>query len=88
MNVKASELINLLQKQMDLMNCDPYVVIQHPNDDAWNQKDIELKRRGLWSGYIGTTPAITLTHADTLLDNPVKEQIWRRFPELERYLEE
>ena len=85
--MKASELINLLQKQMELMNCDPYVVIQHPNDDGWNQKDVELRRRGLWGGYIGMTPVITLTHADTLLDNLVKEQIWRRFPELEKYLE-
>ena len=85
--MKASELISLLQKQMDLMKCDPYVVIQHPDDDAWNQKDVECRRRGLWGGYIGTTPTITLTHADTLLGEEVPEQIWRRFPELERYLE-
>jgi hypothetical protein len=85
--MKASELINLLQKQMEVMNCDPYVVIQHPNDDGFNQKDVELRRRGLWGGYIGTTPTITLTHADTLLGEKVKEQIWRRFPELESYLE-
>jgi hypothetical protein len=85
--MKASELINLLQKQMEVINCDPNVVIQHPNDDGFNEKDVELRRRGLWGGYIGTTPTITLTHADTLLGEKVKEQIWRRFPELERYLE-
>lgn len=86
--MKASELIALLQKQMECMNCDPYVVIQHPDDDCFNQKDVERRTRGLWGGYIGTTPVITLEHADTLLGNTVKEQIWRRFPELERYLEE
>lgn len=85
--MQASELINLLQKQMELMNCDPYVVIQHPDDETWNQKDVEFRRRGLCGGYIGMTPVITLEHADTLLGNTVKEQIWRRFPELEKYLE-
>ena len=85
--MKASELISLLQSQMDIMACDPYVIIQHPDDDAWNEKDVEMRRRGLWGGYIGTEPTITLTHADTLLGKKVKEQIWRRFPELERYLE-
>ena len=86
--MKASELIFLLQKQMDLMKCDPYVIIQHPDDDAFNQKDVENRKRGLQAGYIDLTPVITLTHADTLLGKRVKEQIWRRFPELERYLEE
>lgn len=85
--MKASELISLLQKQMDIMNCDPYVVIQHPNDECNNQKDVEMRRRGLWGGYIATEPTIMLTHADTLLGEKIPDQIWRRFPELERYLE-
>lgn len=86
--MKASELIFELQKQMELMGCDPYVVIQHPDDDEFNNRDVNRGPRGLHSGYIGMEPTIFLNHADTLFGKKMPQQIWRRFKELERYIEE
>lgn len=77
--MKASELILELQKQMELMNCDPYVVIQHPYDDEYNNRDVFRSKRGLYSGYIGIEPTIFLHHADTLFGKEMPQQIWRRF---------
>ena len=65
--MKASELIKLLQKEIEFFGCDPYVVIQHPDDDSWNERDVWCGKRGLMHGYIGDEPAITLIHSDTLL---------------------
>jgi len=45
--LKASELITILQKNMKYLNADPDVIIQHPNDHNWNQRDVlRLSRNG------------------------------------------
>ena len=66
--MKASELIKLLQKEIDFFGCDPYVVIQHPDDENWNEHDVWRGKRGLMHGYIGDKPVVTLEHSNTLLD--------------------
>ena len=81
--MKASELIRELQKQMDFMNCDPHVVIQHPNDDEFNNRDVFCGKRGLYAGCIGMETVIFLKHACTLFGKEMPDQIWRRFKELE-----
>lgn len=65
--MKASELIKLLQKEIEFFERDPYVVIQHPDDSNWNERDVWRGKRGLIHGYIGDKPVVTLEHSDTLL---------------------
>ena len=65
--MKASELIKLLQKEIEFFGQDPYVVIQHPDDDSWHERDVLRGKRGLIHGYIGYQPVVTLEHSDTLL---------------------
>lgn len=66
--MKASELIKLLQKEIEFFGDDPYVVIQHPDDESWNERDVDCGKRGLMHGYIGHQPVVTLERSDTLLD--------------------
>lgn len=70
--MKASELIRLLQKGIDNLGCDPDVVIQHPDDENWNQRDVWCCDRGLIVGYIGDKPAITLERSDTLFGEEIE----------------
>lgn len=65
--MKASDLIKLLQKEIEFFGCDPYVVIQHPDDSNWNERDVNCGKRGLMHGYIGYQPVVTLERSDTLL---------------------
>jgi len=66
--MKASELIKLLQKEIKTFGCDPYVTIEHPNGD-WNSlRDVWCGKRGFMHGYIGDKPAIVLSRSTTLLD--------------------
>ena len=65
--MKASDLIKLLQKEIEFFGCDPYVVIQHPDDSNWNERDVNCGKRGLMHGYIGDQPVVTLERSDTLL---------------------
>ena len=81
--MKASELILELQKQMAFMKCDPYVVIQHPDDDEFNNRDVFKGKRGLHCGAIGMEPVIFLHHAPTLLGEVMPEQVWSRCKEFE-----
>lgn len=69
--MKASELIKLLQDGIKELGCDPYVVIQHPDDENWNERDVWRGKRGLILGYIGDKPTITLEHSDTLLGKEI-----------------
>ena len=64
--MRASELIQYLQKEIEFFGRDPYVVIQHPDDDNWNQRDVWRGKRGLMHGYIGDNPVVTLERSDTL----------------------
>lgn len=79
--MKASELIFELQKKMEFMKCDPYVVIQHPDDDEFNNRDVLNGKRGLHCGAIGMEPTIFLEHANTLFGKEMPQQIWRKFNE-------
>lgn len=69
--MKASELILLLQDGIKKLGCDPYVTIQHPDDESWNERDVWCSKRGLILGYIGDKPTITLECSDTLLGNEI-----------------
>lgn len=69
--MKASELILLLQDGIKKLGCDPYVVIQHPDDESWNERDVWCGKRGLVLGYIGDKPTITLERSDTLLERQI-----------------
>lgn len=67
--MKASELIELLQKQIKLFGCDPYVTITHPDNDNWSSlRDVHCGKRGFMHGYIGDKPTIVLSRSTTLLD--------------------
>ena len=74
---------------MDYLNADPDVVIQHPYDHEWNQRDVlDYGRSGVMVGYIGDKPVITLQHAETLLNKEMPSQCWRRHTELEHKYKE
>ena len=72
--MKASELIKLLQKEIEFFGDDPYVVIQHPDDDNWNERDVWCGKRGLIHGHIGYQPVVTLERSDTLLGVKMNER--------------
>ena len=72
--MKASELIKLLQKEIEFFGNDLYVVIQHPDDDNWNERDVLCGKRGLMHGFIGYQPVVVLEHADTLLGVEMNER--------------
>lgn len=82
--MRASELIKELQRVIDLFGGnDPYVVIQHPNDDHFNNRDVDRTKRGLIAGYIGDERVVFLNHAHTLLGKEMEDQIWERRVDLE-----
>ena len=65
--MKASELVKLLQKEIESFGCDPYVTIEHPSGN-WNSlRDIWHGKRGLMHGYIDDKPVIVLSRSTTLI---------------------
>lgn len=73
--MKASELIALLQKEIEFFGCDPSVVINHSNDGSWLMHDVWCSERGLMHGFVSHQPAIMLEYSNTLLNvSDIKEQ--------------
>lgn len=73
--MKASELIDLLQKEIEFFEYDPNVVINHSNDGSWLMHDVWCNKRGLMHGFIGDQPVIMLEYSNTLLNiSDIKKQ--------------